>query len=287
VEFIRFFDEVRLHRQEHLLLDPEGLDKVLEYAAPAEAEIITGDLRRVHEVWDHYRRLVPYDSVDRLADLALALEARGVPGPAPELVVVAGFGRIDPVRAELLRAALGKGKQGQIYLPEGQSLLSRLFLATWSPDRLGADPLASARRTEFLLTGDPVETVKDMDIPSLKERLDILKAEGNPADLLAPTGPVAFVPCGDPEAESRLVAQRVVEVLSRPAGGSRRIAIAVGDPKLAARITAQLRDAGIDSDNTHGQSLSSLPAGLLLRFILRAVLTELRPEPLLEAVAGG
>ena len=284
VEFIRFFDEARLHRQEHLLLDPGTIDQVLEHAAPAEAEIIAGDLRRVHEVWDHYRRLVPHDSVDGLADLALALEARGVPGSPPELVVVAGFGRIDPVRAELLRAALGKGQQGRIHLPEGKSLLSRLFLATWSPDRLGADPLAPARSTEFLLTGEPTEAVKDQDIPSLKERLDILKAEGNPADLLAPAGPVDFVPCGDPEAESRLVAHRVVEILSRPGGGNHRIAVAVGDPKLAARITAQLRDAGIDSDNTHGQSLSSLPAGLLLRFILRAVLTELRPEPLLEVL---
>jgi len=284
VEFIRFFDEARLYRQDHLLLDAEAADQVLEHAAPAEAEIIAGDLRRVHEVWDHYRRLVPHDSIDGLADLALALEARGVPGPAPELVVVAGFGRIDPVRAELLRAALEKGEEGQIYLPEGKCLLSRLFLATWSPDRLGADPLAPARRTEFLLTGEAGEPVKDQDIPSLKERLDILKKEGNPADLLAPAGPVEFVPCGDPEAESRLVAHRVVEILSRTAGGTSRIAVAVGDPKLAARITAQLRDAGIDSDNTHGQALSSLPAGLLLRFILRAVLTELRPEPLLEVL---
>lgn len=284
VEFIRFFDEARLHRLENQLLNPGAVDQVLEQASPAEAEIIAGDLRRVHEVWDHYRRLVPHDSVDRLADLAQALEAHGVPGPAPELVVVAGFGRIDPVRAELLRAALKKGLAGRIYLPEGQSLLSRLFLATWSPGRLGADPLASARRTEFLLTGKSGKPAKDQDIPPLKQRFDILGAEGNPADLLAPAGPVEFVPCGDSEAESRLVAHRVVEILSRPAGGSRRLAVAVGDPKLAARITAQLRDAGIDSDNTHGQALSSLPAGLLVRFILRAALTDLRPEPLLEVL---
>jgi len=284
VEFIRFFDEVRLHRQEHLLLDPAAADQVLEQAAPAEAEIIAGDLRRVHEVWDHYRRLVPHDSVDRLADLAQALEATRVPGAAPELVVVAGFGRIDPVRAELLRVALDKGKEGRLYLPEGKSLLSRLFLATWSPARLGADPLAAMRRTELLLVDKTPEIPPDGDIPSLKERLDSIKAEGNSADLLAPAGPVEFVPCGDSEAESRLVAHRVVEILSRPNGGSRRIAVAVGDPKLAARITAQLRDAGIDSDNTHGQALSSLPSGLLLRFILRAVMTDLRPEPLLEVL---
>ena len=63
---------------------------------------------------------MPHDSADRLADLAQALEAGGVPGSAPELVVVAGFGRIDPVRAELLRAALDKGMEGRLYLPEGK-----------------------------------------------------------------------------------------------------------------------------------------------------------------------
>ena len=61
-------------------------------------------------------------------------------------MVVAGFGRIDPVSAELLRAALDKGEEGHLYLPAGKSFLSRLFLATWSPDRLGADPLAAANR---------------------------------------------------------------------------------------------------------------------------------------------
>jgi ATP-dependent helicase/nuclease subunit B len=284
VEFIRFFDEVRLHRQENLLLNPEAADQVLEQASPAEAEIIAGDLRRIHEVWDHYRRLVPHDSVDGLADLAQALEAHGAQGPAPDLVVVAGFGRVDPVRAELLRAALDMGAEGRLYLPEGKSLLSRLFLATWSPNRLGADPLAAARRTESLLVEKTMDTSPVEDIHTLKQRLDALTKEVNPATLLAPDGPVEFAPCGDPEAESRFVAHRVVEILSRPAGGSRHIAVAVGDPKLAARITAQLRDAGIDSDNTHGQALSALPAGLLLRFILRAVLTDLRPESLLEVL---
>ena len=284
VEFIRFFDEARLHRREHLLMDPGAVDQALEHAVTAEAENIAADLRRIHEVWDHYRDLVPRDSVDRLADLALALEAHGVPGPAPALVAVAGFGRIDPVRAELLRAALDKGEEGRLYLPEAASHLSRLFMATWSPDRLGADPLASTRCAANLLAGETAETSPGEDIPSLKQRLDALQEEADPAALLAPHGPVEFAPCGGPEAESRLVTHRVVEILSRPEGQRRRIAVAVGDPKLATRIMAQLRDAGIDSDNTHGQALSTLPAGLLLRFILRAVLTELRPEPLLEVL---
>ncbi|MEN8006470.1 MAG: PD-(D/E)XK nuclease family protein [Candidatus Krumholzibacteriota bacterium] len=277
-EFIGLFDEIRLHRRELLLLDPRGSDRVLEMSATAEAEIIAGDLRRIHEVWGHYRRLVPRDSVDRLADLAQALAAGGVPGQAPDLVAVAGFGRIDPVRAELLRAALDHGGDSRLYLPAATSRLSRLFQATWSPDGLGTDPLAPARRTEFLLTGQAPEVVTEQDIPTLKERLDALNTEG------LPEGRPAFMPCGDTEAESRLAAHHVAEILSRSGEHGPSIAVAVGDPKLAARITAQLRDAGIDSDNTHGQALSSLPAGLLLRFMLRAALTDLRPEPLLEVL---
>ena len=277
-EFIGLFDEIRLHRRESLLLDPEAGDRVLENASPAEAEIIAGDLRRIHEVWGHYRRLVPRDATDRVADLAQALEAGGIPGRKPDLVVVAGFNRMDSVRAELLRAALGHGSDNRLYLTEPSGHLSRMFLATWSPDGLGTDPMAPARRTETLLTGTAVEVVPGQDNPTLKQRLDTLKKEGVPA--YQPT----FMPCGDAEAESRVVVHRVVEILSRPEGGDRGIAVAVGDPKLAARITAQLRDAGIDSDNTHGQALSSQPAGLFLRFILRAVLTDLRPEPLLEVL---
>ena len=283
-EFITFFDEVRLHRQEKLLLEPGAIDRVLEKAAPAEAEVVTADLGRIHEVWGIYRHLVPRDSVDRVRELARVLDSEGVRGPAPELVCVAGFGRIDPVRAELLRAAMDKGTGSRLYLPESASPLSRLFLATWSPDSLGTDPLAPARQVENLMTCQMREVAPEQDITSVKQRLDILKKQFDPAALLAPDGPVEMIPCGDPEAESRYVAHRVVEILSRPEGGRRSIAIAVADPKLGARITAQLRDAGIDSDNTHGQPLSSLPAGLLLRFILRAALTDLRPEPLLEVL---
>jgi ATP-dependent helicase/nuclease subunit B len=283
-EFIGFFDEVRLHGQENLLLDPQAKERVLEKAVPAEAEVVAEDLRRIHEVWACYRSLVPRDSVDRITDLARALDAQGVRGPAPELVVVAGYNRVDPVRGELLRGALGKGAESRLYLPDVSTHLSRLFQETWSPGGLGTDPLAPARRVEHLLSGKSPEAAPEKDTLSLKQRLDNLKTETDPAALLAPAGPIGMVACGDPEAESRFVAHRVVEILSRPEGGHRSIAIAVADPKLAARITAQLRDAGIDSDNTHGQPLSSLPAGLLIRFILRATLTDLRPEPLLEAL---
>jgi len=277
-EFIGLFDEIRRHRQDTLLLDAHSTTRVLEKAAPAEAEIIAGDLGRIHEVWDCYRRLVPRDSVDRLADLAHQLAEAGVPGPAPELVVVAGFNRMDPVRAELLRAAMAHGRESRLYLPEAAGPLARLFLATWSPGSLGTDPMAPARLSEVLLVPGSEKTIVEKEVTTLKQRLDALREEGLPDHL--PT----FHPSGDPEAESRRVAHRVAEILSGPDGATRSLAVAVGDPRLAARITAQLRDAGIDVDNTHGQSLASLPAGLLLRFMLRAVLTDLRPEPLLEVL---
>jgi ATP-dependent helicase/nuclease subunit B len=277
-EFIGFFDEVRLNRRDDLILDPANRDRVVEKSPDAEAEIIEGDLRRIHEVWDIYRRLVPRDSVDRLQDEAAALAVSGVPGPAPHLVVVAGFGRVDPVRAELLRAALDHGAEGRVYLPEVKGQLSRFFQATWSPDALGTDPLAPARRTEFLLTGESPESVLNEEATTLKGRLGELAKGGLPDSL-----PV-FIPCGDAEAESRLAAHRVAEILAAAGEENPGIAVCVGDPRLAARITAQLRDAGIDVDNTHGQALSSLPAGMLVRFILRAALTDLRPEPLLEVL---
>lgn len=277
-EFIGLFDEVRLHRCDNLLLDPEATGRVLEKTSPAEAEIIAGDLGRIHEVWACYRRLVPRDSVDVLTDLARSLESAGVPGPAPELVVVAGFNRLDPVRAVLLRNAMAHGGESRLYLPVTEGPLARLFEATWSSESLGTDPLAPARLAETMLLPDTTEPIADIRVTTLKQRLDILRAEG------LPDHQPVFCPCGDPEAESRRVAHHVAEILSRNGGEKCSVGVAVGDPRLAARITAQLRDAGVDVDNTHGQSLASLPAGLLLRFILRAALTDLRPEPLLEVL---
>ena len=174
-EFIGFFDEVRLNRRDDLILDPRNAGRVLEKSSAAEAEIIEGDLSRIHEVWSHYRGLVAMDSVDRLVDLAGVLSAAGVPGPACALVVAAGFGRVDPVRAELLQAALGHAGEGRLYLPEAEDVFSLMFQATWSPDAPGTDPLAPSRRTEFLMTGMSVDESPGTEVPTLKERLDALK----------------------------------------------------------------------------------------------------------------
>lgn len=283
-EFIGLFDEVRLHGKEALVLDRRQWDKVLALAPPAEAEVVTADLERVDEVWNLYRREIPWDGIDRLVATAKGPQDQRESPAAGRLVMVAGFGRLDPTTADLLRLVLGTAAEGRIYLAEAAGDLARLFTATWGRESGGTDPLAPSRQIETLLAGHEPPAVDAVAEPPLRDRLAALQTGPGPSPLLAPTGPVAMVPCGDPEAESRLVAHRVVEILSRPDGGSRRIAVAVPDPQLAARITAQLRAAGIDSDNTHGRPLSSLPAGLLVRFILRAALTDLRPEPLLEVL---
>ena len=139
-EFIGFFDEVRLHGQENLLLDPKAKDRVLEKTVPAEAEVVAEDLRRIHEVWDCYRRLVPRDSIDQLRDLARALDAKGVRGPAPELVMVAGDGLskvLDEAGAPivLLPPPAGKaviGADGTIR--QGETVAGKLGLAEFADE---------------------------------------------------------------------------------------------------------------------------------------------------------
>ncbi len=278
-ELIDFFDEARLFDQAELLLNPARLDELQVMAGAAEVDVLTQDMNRVHEAWSIYRQLVPLDETDRLVRLALALQkhqSRLV--RPPELVVVAGFSRVDPIRATLLKAALATGETGHVYLPAATGKLAKSFLATWGAEPGPTDPLAPARNVEQLLTGQtPTQPV---NAPRLRARLDGLDAAG----FLAPAGPLTLIPCGGAEAECRLIADRVVKALASPDGATRRITIAVNDPKLAARIRAHLKDAGIDTDHTHGEPLSALPAGLLARFVLRAALTDLRIEPLLEVL---
>ena len=286
-ELIQFFDEARLHGQADLLLDPDRLGELEALAGEAQADILAGDMARVHEGWAVYRRLVPRDSTDRLRELGAATTDRPVvPLVPPELVVVAAFGRVDPTRAALLRAALAQGRAGRLFLPAVDGPLASFFAATWGASQAGTDPLAPARRCEELVAGTPPAVAPDS--PILRERLDALAAGCDPQDLLAPRGPLEFLPCGSAEAEAAAIADRVARLLQEaaatPAGALPRITVATNDPKLADRIRAQLWDAGIDADDTHGDPLSALPAGLLLRFLLRAALTDLRIEPLLEVL---
>lgn len=282
-ELIVFFDEARLHGQAELLLDPARLAELQTMAGAAEAEVVAQDMARVYEAWSLYRAAVPGDATDHLLAVAEAL-AKQPPQPLakPELVMVAAFGRVDPTRAVLLRTALASGQNGRLYLPQATGPLATHFLTTWGATGGATDPLAPTRAVEKLLTD--TESVPPPAATTLRGRLDALRQEFDPADLLAPRGPLQLVPCGSAEAESRFIAGTVAAIQNEPDSAQKSITIAVNDPKLAARIRAHLKDAGIDVDDTHGDPLAALPSGLLVRFLLRAALTDLRIEPLLEVL---
>ncbi|MCP4573906.1 MAG: hypothetical protein GY838_16225 [bacterium] len=277
--FVEFFDEVRRHRVDGRLLRARDTEPLVQLAKVADAETVAAEVARIRQVWDLYRRDVPRDAVDRLANLDEALdEGRGLPPTRPALAVVAGFGRVDPLRSAVLAAALDHGRSQVLVVPEAAGALDRRFTATWGAAEAAVDPLAATRRLLTALgEASPDPTLDDLP---LGERLAALDAAG-----LAVTGTAPrLVRAEDPEGEAVAVAGLVVDHLrthGAPAGG---ITVAVNDPRLAARITARLRDAGLDADNTVGEPLGALPAGLLLRFVLRAALTALRAEPLLEVL---
>lgn len=277
--FVEFFDEARRHRVDGRLLRARDLEPVVELASPAEAETVAAEAARLREVWRLYRRDVPRDGVDRLADLDTALrEGRALPPGRPALVVVAGFGRIDPLRAAVLGAALEHGRVARLVVPAAKGALDRRFCATWGGPEQAVDPLAATRRLLAVLDGTEAEPPPQE--PPLRERLEALDAAGV---VLAEPAP-RLIRAEDPEAEAVAVAGLVAEHLDRHGVPERGVTIAVNDPHLAARVVARLRDAGLDADNTVGEPLASLPAGLLLRFVLRAALTELRGGPLLEVL---
>ena len=281
-EFLAFFDEVRLHGKQEVLLDAADSASAIHWTDPGEAEALGLDLARAQEVWRLYRQAVPRDRTDHLVGLAAAVEiSAALSFLQPELVMVAGFGRIDPARARLLRAALGSSEAARLYLPAADSPLSRLFLATWGAGENPTHPLAPARHVAAALLDEPGQEDSAAESKPLRQRLVSLDP---PDALLAPSGPLDLQPCIDPEGQARLITQRVVEMLQGNDGASSRIAIATPNPRLARRICGHLRNAGIDFDETHGQPLAAQPAGLLLRFILRAALTGLRAEALLEVL---
>ena len=279
--YMELFDDLRLYKQAGWLTGGEGLEQIVAQAPTAEAETLQTELARAVEVWASYRDAVPCDRCDRRVEVADRASVAPLPGPGPELVVVAGIGRLDPVTADLLRAVLAQGRQGRIYLAKVASTLSRSLLATWPDDQRNTDPLAPSRHTARLLTGRP-----DGDDPADASRTGTLRdrlaacAAGD--GFLAADGPLQLAPCGDAEQESLWIVDRIVRLLGEPDGPQRRIGVAVNDTKLAARITTQLADAGITADDSHGEVLAASPAGLLVRFMLRAAVTGLRPEPLLE-----
>jgi ATP-dependent helicase/nuclease subunit B len=307
-ELVRVFDEIRRHRLADLLLAPRNLDAALARLAvrAAEAEAVATELRSLHEAWRFYRGRVPADHVDAQVALAEKLGAAGGEGadpanaavppwprPGRELTIAAGFTRLDPVTAAPVRAALAGARTALVQVGIDDDPLSRRLAATWDPHDARGGPLGPARRAALLLGVEPAALAAAGLAPpamtaargGLRERLDELAATLPPLPAPAAGGPLELWACADAEHEARVIADLVVRRLRAPDGATARVAVAVPDRRLAARVSAQLRDAGLDVDNTHGEPLSAQPAGLLLRFALRAALTGLRGEAVLALLA--
>lgn len=296
-ELVRTFDEIRRHELADLLLLPANLERALARLAvrTAEAETASAELERLHDAWRLYRSRVPHDHIDVQVRIAESLSradavAAGWPRADLELAVAAGFTRLDPVTAAPLRAALAAAKAALVYVGTAADPLSRRLIATWDPQEAQGGPLAPARRAAVLLGVDPAALEAVAPSPSappgaaLRERLEALDHELPPLDAPGAGRPLHLAACGEAERESRVITDLVVRRLQESDGATARLAVAVPDRRLAARVVAQLRQAGLDVDNTHGEPLSAQPAGLLLRFLLRAALTGLRGEPLLEVL---
>lgn len=286
-EYLDLFDEARRHGKLDALVD-EGRRSDLSILAGAQAaDQQEAELARIGRVWSLYRRAVARDGVDLLVALA---EKVAQPASRPVLqgvvhanhLLVAGFASVDPLRGAIMRAEAEVAGESHLYLPEAEADLSRFFCETWSgPARHSLGPLAPARRVMERL-GQPAESGPEPENAlALRDRVAAL---GDRTRFWAPQGTLELLACGTVEEESLVVTDRVVQVLSRASGAAERTAIVTNDPGLAARVVAQLRDAGIDSDQTLGTPLSGQPAGLLLRFMLRTALTDFRADGLLEVV---
>ncbi len=284
-EFLALFDEARLAGLPELLEAGPVIERVTAAGHPAAAEVLMADLTRVAQVWNIYRQLVPWDTVD--LKVAVADRTEGPLDAGPQLVLVGGFGRLDQMQARLLRQVAAGAGRVVLYDLQCAGPLARFFDTTWGPGQRDLSPLAAAVQVRARLTGEggEAESAAPAGVTpvtgTLRQRLDALADE---TDWWAPSGPLQLARCANPEDESRLVAHHVVRILAAPGGARQRTAVVTNDPLLADRITAQLRDAGVDVDNTLGRPLSALPAGLLMRFLLRAALTNLRPEALLEVL---
>ncbi len=276
-EFLAVFDELRLQGRADLLEGDAAVAKVQAAGPEGAAEVLAGDTRRLAEVWHVYRGVVPRDAIDVQVEAAASVRE----GRSISRLVVAGFGRLNQVQAQLLHQLLPCSREAVLYLPEADDLLSRFFVTTWGEGGTHLDPMAPSRELVERLCPEVQVEMGGGSAGTLRQRLDGL---GDLSALYAPDGPLETVVCRDQEEESRLVAHRVVQILQQPQGAQQSIAVLTNDPVLAERIVAQLRDAGVDVDNTLGRPLAGLPAGLLLRFMLRTALTGLRPEYLLEVL---
>jgi len=261
-ELVALFDEVRLADRDPLVLAGRDDAALLRHVEEGGEEVLFGDLERIRVAWRAYREVLPRDHVDRRRE-ACRLASRRWPGGPPALVAAAHLGRLDRATGDLLVSLADRGVPAHWFAPAGDDPRSRLLLATYRDADAPAHPLRLVRRLAGRLCGEAplAPVVPGADLGS---RLDGLAAE---RQALAAGGPVELRPCRDPEHESREVARTVCRALAgeEPAP---TVLVACPDRDLAARIAAQLRDAGVDVDDTRGRPLVSLPAGRLLRDIL-------------------
>ncbi len=294
VDFIHMFDEARMEGCQKILLDGrDDQESLLAGCGAAETEAVLQDVRKVREAWRLYRSVLARDRTDVLVDLAALCGAEDAPRlPGVARVLAGGFGRLTRLHSRLLRAAFQTGQEAVLYLPCAGEDLDRAFCATWSAGSQspGTDPFSPTRRLrkqlEAVMRLEPASTpdCRETGLASgstLRQRLDAVTTDRSS---LNPGGRMTLLPCPDPETESRLVVDLVVRHLHGSVGPVEPLAVATPDPLLAARILAMLQEAGIDADNSLGSPLGTLPAGLLVRHILRAVLTDLRAESLLEVL---
>ncbi len=286
-EFIALFDEVRLYGCAVEVLENGSTEDLVRHVHAEAALDLEADLKRIRRVWEIYRDVVGQDETDLLCEVAAAVSESEQAAFRREILMVAGFANLDPVRASLLRSLGGWSRRSCLYLPDTNHPLSDFFASTFSgndgdPDQPGGlDPLAPGRLVARLLASDKVQLPNKSATGTLREKVASLAEAGGE---ILPGGPLQLRACGTAEDESQFVAAQVVEVLKKPGGNREKTAVVTNDPVLAVRIVAQLRDAGVDVDQTQGAPLSSLPAGLLLRFLLRSVLTDFRADSLLEVL---
>ena len=252
-EFVALFDDMRRH----------GLDPADPAAAGGADDLLMSDVDHVRDAWRCYRPLIPWDDVDAEISVTSAVEsAPHWPGRPFDSLWIAGFVDMSPLRARLLRAAAGYATRTVVALSDAATDgFAAAFLGTFRDETSPLHPGTPGRAVvaDLGLATDPIAPLCD---PSRRK------------------ASLQLLPCPDSEQESRRIAAVVVERLQRTPTAS--IAVATNDQRLARRIAAQLRDAGLDLDDSGGVPLSSTPPGRLLWLLMRCVITGPAHEPLLE-----
>jgi inactivated superfamily I helicase/RecB family exonuclease len=269
-ELIGLFDELRMAR-----LDPA------DPGIPADAlDLLQADAVRLSEAWAVYRRSMPFDRVDLLSEILDTLNDHGTwPGPRVTACCLIGFAEMPQLTAQLFdRIGTLNKIDLDLYLPEitDHDARSRLFLATYAA-RTVFHPLSVGDRVGRALGAAP-GTESAPDTRAYPERIGDLEPQ-----TVLDNHAFRLMPCPEPEDESCTVAAAVVQALQD--NPRQRIAVATSDRSLAERITAQLRDAGLDLDDSGGTPLTATSEGVLVHTLLHGAVSGPSAEDLLEIIS--